>query len=153
MSGGHGDDTFNIGGDGIVRISFRYNGFESTFENATLGAVVDLSTGTVSNDGFGGQDTITVIGSSARVEIEGTRINDSITGSSRDERFILHQGDDTLDAGDGWDMIRYDRSGVGSVNINLATGQAFGIWEGQGFNHSISGVEEIRGSREAALSR
>ncbi len=134
-----GDDTFNISSNGgIVRIDYR---------GAGAGITANLNTGLV-QDGRGGTDQINVTnGSGARVEIHGTDNNDNITGSGRNERFILGEGNDTLDAGNGWDALRYDRSNVGAVTVNLATGTATGTWNGNVFTHTISNVEEVRGSR------
>ncbi|MEQ9693848.1 calcium-binding protein, partial [Shimia sp. SDUM112013] len=143
FAGGGGNDTFNIHDGNVVRLVF----VESSFGvPATTGVNINLNTGVVSNDGFGGRDTINVHNASVRVEIQGTEMNDTITGSGRDERFILHGGSDTLDAGGGWDVLRYDRDGVENLSVNLASGMATGTWHGNSFSHSISGVEEIRGT-------
>ncbi len=138
LSAKQGDDTFNLSGDGIIRLNFR---------GGTSGINVNLATGAV-QDGYGDSDQINVAnGSPLRVEIEGTDNTDTITGSGRDERFILHAGNDTLNAGGGWDELRYDRSGVGAVTVNLANGTATGTWDGMAFSHTISGIEQVRGSR------
>lgn len=136
--GAWGDDTFNIFDGEIIRLDYR---------GATNAIVVNLETGVI-QDGLGGTDQVNVdASSSARLEIQATHNDDVITGSDRNERFILLGGMDVLDAGDGWDSLRFDRSGVGAVTVNLAAGWATGTWDGNAFNHSISGVEEVRGSR------
>ncbi|MCP4821754.1 MAG: calcium-binding protein [Shimia sp.] len=136
--GGYGNDTFNITEGEIIRLDYR---------GATNAIVANLTTGVI-QDGLGGTDQVNVdAGATARIEIRGTDNNDSITGSDRNERFILMGGTDNLDAGDGWDSLRYDRSGVGAVTVNLATGLATGIWNGNAFTHNIAGIEEVRGSR------
>lgn len=133
-----GNDTFNLGGSGIVRIDYQGN---------LSGITANLVTSVV-QDGYGGTDQINVAnGSNVRIEILGTDHSDDITGSDRDERFILREGNDTLDAGGGWDVLRYDRSNVGPVNVDLATGIATGTWGGNAFTHSIRNIEEVRGSR------
>ena len=136
LRGEGGNDTFNVTpGPGIVRLDYR---------GAASGITADLGAGTVSVDGDGGSDTI--IG--AADELRGTMFNDTITGSDADERFILMAGTDTLNAGGGFDLLRYDRSGVDSVTLDLNTGIATGVWRGENFTHTISGIEAVRGSRD-----
>ncbi|MFY0680385.1 MAG: DUF4214 domain-containing protein [Thalassovita sp.] len=144
IAAGAGNDTFNLESGDIVRIELNWDGNG----NATSGANVNLVTGIISSDGFGGSDTINLNDDDIRVEIRGTDHNDTIIGSDRDERFILGQGNDTLDAGDGYDMLRYDRRDVGAVEVDLSSGTATGTWGGNAFIHHFSGVEEVRGSRE-----
>eukprot|EP00581_Thalassiosira_minuscula_P022735 CAMPEP_0184416812 /NCGR_PEP_ID=MMETSP0738-20130409/9759_1 /TAXON_ID=385413 /ORGANISM="Thalassiosira miniscula, Strain CCMP1093" /LENGTH=768 /DNA_ID=CAMNT_0026776337 /DNA_START=64 /DNA_END=2367 /DNA_ORIENTATION=+ len=139
ISGNTGNDTFNIFGGDIVRL-YHYG--------ATTGVVANLATGVI-QDGRGGTDQLNVIGATdVRIELEGTEFADSILGSDRNERFILMAGNDTLDGGGGWDVLRYDRSDVpDGVMVNLATGTATGTWDGDAFTHTISNVEEVWGSR------
>ena len=143
--GGGGNDTFNLDltNMGIVRLTYeRHDG-----QNAASGITVNLTTGVVSNDGFGGADQINTTTGAGRLEINATALTDTITGSGANERFILLGGNDTLDAGGGFDLVRYDRSGVTAVNVNLATGTATGSHQGLAFTHTLSNVESIRGSR------
>ncbi|MEP2529981.1 calcium-binding protein [Shimia sp.] len=142
VRGSGGNDTFNIGNGANLRIDYRE---AASGINANLNT--GLNTGEV-RDGDGGTDQI-IIGanSDVRIEIHGSDNTDTIVGSGRDERFILREGNDTLDAGGGWDVLRYDRSGVGPVTVNLATETATGTWNGNAFTHSIAGIEEVRGSR------
>ncbi len=142
--GGEGDDTFTLTvADGsTIRIKYHYgpNG------DPINGVNVNLATGTASNDGFGFTDTFNITGD-GRIEIEATDFDDTIVGSDRNERFILRQGNDTLDGGGGWDMLRYDRSDVSGVTVNFGTGVATGMWDGESFTHSFSNIEAVRGSR------
>ena len=143
LYGRGGNDTFNLGSStgGIVRIDLN-----TYFTDSTIGNNVNLTTGTI-NDALGGTDTIT--GQDAvKIELRGSMVNDTILGSDRDERFILGAGDDTLDAGGGQDLLRYDRSGVDAVTVDLSAGTASGVWRGEAFSHSITGIEEVRGSRQ-----
>ncbi|WP_323779802.1 calcium-binding protein [Thalassovita sp.] len=142
-SGGAGNDTFNVTLNDTTRLFFGWDGASG----ATQGMVADLSTGVVSNDGLGGTDQINVLGGDQRLEIDATDYNDSIIGSARDESFILERGDDTLDGGDGYDRVRYDRSGVTAVNVDLEAGTATGLWDGTTFTHHLSNIEYVRGSR------
>jgi Ca2+-binding RTX toxin-like protein len=145
FNAGAGNDTFNItlNSGGTVRVNYSFGA--GVAQN--VGAVVNLSTGIVTNDRFGGQDRINVTGTNGRVEIEGSDFADVITGSFRDERFILRGGNDTLDAGDGIDLVRFDRnqSSTGVVG-DLLTGVFTGSWSGTAFTKSIANVEELRGT-------
>ncbi len=158
LVGTGGDDTFNItqgtdfswvgivyaGGndvvnanlnDGIVRV-------DSSVEAATA----DLTTGLISF--ASGSIQLNATGSGGRIELRTFDADDTITGSDADERFILGAGTDTLNGGGGFDTVRYDRGDVTTgVTVNLATGLATGLWAGQAFSHSLSGIEEVQGSR------
>jgi Ca2+-binding RTX toxin-like protein len=79
--------------------------------------------------------------------IRRTNYDDVIHGSRSDDRFILRQGDDIVSGGAGNDTVRYDRSGVGAVTVNLTTGTATGTWKGQAFTDKRKNIENIRGSR------
>ncbi|WP_372574029.1 calcium-binding protein [Ruegeria jejuensis] len=139
LSGRGGNDTYNINSTDISgRLDYR--------SNATTGIVANLQTGIVSQDGHGGSDTIN--GWENLNEIRATMMNDSILGSDGRDRIILMAGNDTADGGGGFDVLRYDRSQVEAVNVNLQTGTATGIWRGEAFTHTISNFEEIRGSRQ-----
>ena len=46
-------------------------------------------------------------------------------------------------------MVRYDRSGVDAVTVNLQKGTATGIWGGSQFSHTLRNIEDVRGSRNA----
>lgn len=148
LTGGAGNDIFNLTGGiyghgSTFRLDYRrdHNG-----DAPTQGLVANLETGLIANDGTGGQDTLNRNGL-IQIELRGTDNNDSIIGSSGDDRFILEGGNDTLDAGAGFDLLRFDRSGMTSVNVDLVAGTATGIYNGAAFSHQISGIEEVRGTR------
>jgi len=145
INGGEGSDTYNLTltDDSTIRLVFRYG----AWNDPTQGIDVDISSGSIQNDGFGTSDTLNVVDNGGRLEIRGTAFADSITGSARNERFIGDQGDDTIDGGQGWDAVRYDRSGVGPIDADLATGVVSGTWDGEAFVDTLSGIEEVRGSR------
>ncbi|WP_299616467.1 calcium-binding protein, partial [uncultured Tateyamaria sp.] len=144
LRGNEGNDTYNINiANGGGRISFNFGSSDAP----TSGINVNLNTGFVSNDGFGGQDTINVLSGDGRLEIRASDNNDSILGSDRDESFITEQGNDTVNGGGGFDRVRYDRSGVDVVNVNLATQTATGIWDGNAFTDTLISIEYVRGSR------
>ena len=136
VRGGDGADSYNVWGNGSIRLDL-YGG--------TQGANVDLSGYTIANDGFGNVESL----NGNVTEVRGTDHADFIRGSFADEAFILHAGDDTLDALGGFDRLRYDRSGVTGVDANMATGVVTGTWDGIAFTHQVSGVEYVRGSDSA----
>ncbi|TMM49383.1 calcium-binding protein [Sulfitobacter sabulilitoris] len=147
---GQGNDTLNLGAStGFMRLDLRDDGFGTA---ATQGVVANLATGVIANDGFGFTDTIS--GPGRINELRASFENDNITGSAGNDSFILMAGNDTLDGGDGIDRVRYDRNGVTNLDVNLATNTATGLWARNGenlaFTHSISNVENVRGSRDAA---
>ncbi|KIC39029.1 hypothetical protein RA27_17895 [Ruegeria sp. ANG-R] len=136
-----GDDTVNVTLDsGIVRVK------AVSIDPADEDVTANLNTGDITF--ASGSIDLNVTGTGGRIELETGDGNDSVTGSARDERFILGAGTDTLDAGGGFDEVRYDRGAVvDGVEVNLETGQATGTWSGQAFTHNLSNVEMVRGSR------
>ncbi len=139
VRGNAGDDIFNVGAStGAVRLDFK---------NATSGITANLKAKTIADDGFG--DTDTISGPGRVTEIRATMFNDDITGSNGKDSFILMAGTDVLDGGAGLDRLRYDRSGVDGVNVDMSTGVATGLWKGQAFHHSFTNIEHVRGSNGA----
>ncbi|WP_430450523.1 hypothetical protein [Rhodophyticola sp.] len=61
---------------------------------------MDLSTGTIANDGFG--NTETIAGTNDVWEVYGSAFNDSFTGSDANDSFRLAGGNDNLDGGAGF---------------------------------------------------
>lgn len=158
LRGTGADDTFNITqGDSFSWTGIFYEGGHDTINaNLSDGIIrVDTSGEAVTANLVDGTVTfasgsieLNVTGSGGRIELRTFDQNDNVTGSDRDERFILGAGDDVLDAGGGYDVIHYDRGDVTtSVTVNLATGVATGTWDDQAFTHTLSGIEEVRGSR------
>lgn len=138
LRGEGGNDRFVLGeSQGYLRLDYR---------NAEDGVVAHLGRGRVNDDGQGGSDRIT--GDGNVNEIRTGMFDDKVTGSGRDESFILMAGDDTLNGKGGFDLLRYDRSYVDAVNVNLGSGEATGTWRGESFTHHISNIEHVRGSRE-----
>lgn len=137
-----GNDTYNLVLGDLIRLNFLFG----NDIYAAQGLVIDLSTGVVSNDGHGDTDQINILSGDGELEIRGTLNADSILGSDRGERFILETGSDTVDGGDGWDVVHYDRTGVEDVVVDLETGIVTGTWTGVDFTHTLSDIEEVRGS-------
>ncbi|MBC2859102.1 calcium-binding protein [Stappia sp. 28M-7] len=137
VRGGAGDDTITQLGYGFVRADYRNvsSGITYTSNNG-----INVS-GTVTGTGVG---TDTLVGLS---EIRGTDYDDVFNGGSGNERFILRGGNDTLNGGDGYDTVRFDQDGMGAVTVNLEAGTATGLFNGNAFSHTLSGIEAVRGSR------
>ncbi|MEP6067833.1 MAG: calcium-binding protein [Paracoccaceae bacterium] len=138
--GGEGNDSYDINlNGGTVRISY--------FASET-GIVANLATGIVSNDGLGGQDTLVLSGTaSGQFELMGSSFSDSIIGSDADDVFISLEGNDTIEGGVGFDLLRYDRDGVEvGINADLEIGTVQGNWFDQSFTDFVSDIEEIHGS-------
>ena len=152
--GGPGNDRFETRGV-LPRIDY-------TWPRPRNGIDVDLAAGRAHDDGFGDVDTY--IG---RVrEIRGSDLSDTIRGSDNDESFIGRRGNDVIDGRGGWDRVRFDRSGVGDIHVDLKAGTATGIWGDSAFTHAtpwflepiveqvvgsvftyrLSNIEEVRGS-------
>ena len=136
---GEGSDIIQIEGtSGTVRLDYSDQA-DGIFANLKFGIVVD------GGAGFG---TDRIIGEGRVKELRASDFDDIIYGSRYDDRFILRQGDDFVAGGGGNDTIRYDRSGVEAVTVNLSKGTATGIWNGEAFTHTLKNIESIRGSRD-----
>ncbi len=145
IASGAGDDTFdfNIASGGIIRIALNFSGDG----DPTQAADVNVAAGVINNDGYGDTDSITVAGE-GRLEFQLTDFSDTFIGWDGRDRVIPGGGNDTLDGGDGFDTLRFDRSQVDAVQVNLEEGTATGNWNGTPFSHSFSNFEEVRGSRD-----
>lgn len=118
------------------------------YSRAEAGVDVDLDTGQVSDDGDGDTDTITGLGNVTW--LRASFFDDTIIGSANDERFSLYSGNDTLDAGGGFDTLDYlfPTEVVYSVTVDLQAGTATatGTFGGTTYNQTISGIERVLGS-------
>ncbi|MCP5091743.1 MAG: hypothetical protein GY949_12545 [Gammaproteobacteria bacterium] len=141
--GGMGIDTYNITLSGWVRLDFNWDGQTG----ATQGLNINVGTGTIKNDGFGFKDFLNITAGVGQLQIRGTDHNDKITGSNEHEHFISEQGDDIINGKGGKDTIRYDRSGVGDMTVDLGAGTASGTWDGNAFTDTLIKIENIRGSK------
>jgi Ca2+-binding RTX toxin-like protein len=137
VRGGDGADNYTINGSGQVRLDFA-------FADAPGGIDINLATGVIANDGFGNAETIG--GTSSVWEVRGTDNDDLIIGSAANESFISQGGNDTIDGGDGFDRLRYDRAGVNGINADLEAGTVTGVWNGNAFTDTVSNIEFLRGS-------
>ena len=136
VNGYDGVDSYTIrASDGALRLDFR---------GAAHGITANFAAGQILDDGWGNAETVT--GAQNVTEFRGTDHDDSIRGTETDERMILRAGDDTADGAGGWDILRYNRSGVGPVDVNLGTGIVTGTWNGTAFTHHVSNFEEVWGT-------
>ena len=115
-----GNDTFT-GGAGFDIVDYSRDFIYSGGGGAVT---VNLAAGTAT-DGFGSTDTFTSIEGAV-----GTSGNDTLTGSSADNRFIGRGGNDAIDGGDGQDTAVYNVSSAaatwarnfnGSWTVNAGT--------------------------------
>ena len=137
LTGRGGNDTFNLTGDGLIRLNYHHSS----------GAVTaDMAAGTIMQDGY----TDTVNGSVW--ELRGGDGDDSMAGSAANESFITQGGDDTVDGRGGFDRVNYDRSGISSgitVDLTKTSGTVLGEWNGVAFSQSLTNIEFIRGTNYA----
>jgi len=114
LDGGSGNDTL------------KFNGFKilpdiGHPQQALIGIKVNLSTGIIGNDGFGGTGTVSNIENVIGTELSDIIIGDSsantLTGLGGNDIFTGGLGDDTLDGGDGADIAVF--SGYARITQSL----------------------------------
>jgi Ca2+-binding RTX toxin-like protein len=110
LRGGSGSDT-------LVGILGEF--VRADYADQTVGLTINLGAGTV-NDGRGGIDTL--------VNIRGVTLfgdfNDVVTGTAANEWLSPSGGADSVNAGNGFDILGYGGSDTGGVSVNLATARA-----------------------------
>ena len=173
LAGFDGTDSYNIGySTSDIRLDLR-GGDQAVLLNTNLGS------GQIINDGYGNTETY-VEGVNPDDNSQTAIVNqfqlgvfsDVVIGSDNDETFRMLGGDDTVKAGGGSDRLRFDRSEIsgitldmtnkGSLDDDLSTteidesidydGTAVGFSDtGNGpvaFTVYFQDVERFRGSRE-----
>jgi Ca2+-binding RTX toxin-like protein len=126
LLGGPGDDLVD-GGDGGSDVA--------TYFLSRTAVIVDLAAGTATGEG---SDTL------RKVEwAEGSRFDDSISGTGNRDRLWGIQGNDDIDGRGGFDVVQYIFA-RGPVTIDLSAGTASG--EG---SDSLTSIEQVDGSRFA----
>lgn len=155
IGGSDQDDTFNLdldggwmmvrgsAGDDVFNISGTVGGLRLDYRDALTGITADLAARTIADDGEGGSDTIT--GPGAPTELRASMHDDDVTGSWRDESFILMAGDDTLD-GRGGDDTLWGGNGADSLlggddNDDMTGGAGNDTLRGENGNDSVDGGE------------
>ena len=135
-------ETFE-GRDGNDSIDGR-GGFDLVrFDSATGGLVVNLVTGTASGTGVGSDVFVNIEG------VVGSGSNDSITGGNTAnalmEFFQGNAGNDTIDGGQGYDVVYFGRATTGAVVVlnDTLDGSAS---DGQGGTDVLRNIEGVLGS-------
>jgi Ca2+-binding RTX toxin-like protein len=110
-------------------------------ETGGTGVVVSLALGT-GTDTYGNSETFSGIET-----LRGSQWDDTLIGNADDNRFFGFAGDDTINGGDGADMVRYDRDerfdGFNGVFVDLANGTAT---DGFGNTDTLISIENVRGT-------
>lgn len=178
LMGGAGNDTL-LGGEGNDWLRGEEGNdlidggsgsdvvfYEST--GVTTGIVANLATGVVSNDGQGGQDTLSNVenihasyhGDSVTLGasngyVFGRAGNDTLVGGAGDQYFVPGSGNDSIDGGSGQDGVSYFDDGydapnatvrTNGVTVNLQTGLATDNW---GNTDTLLNIENVTGSQGA----
>jgi len=137
LSGRGGNDTLN-GGIGVDT---------ANYSAAAAGITLSLMTGTASNDGDGGTDTLSgienVTGSSSADTITGSAGSNTLAGGDGNDTLAGRGGNDTLDGGNGIDVVDFSAAAAG-VTVNLSLGSASA--DGDGGVDTLISIESVRGS-------
>jgi Ca2+-binding RTX toxin-like protein len=176
LRGNGGVDYFDGGsddGEGFNGIGDRVSFFEA---RATQGAVADLRTGVISNDGFGNVETMvgieslgadtafvdTFYGNDDRNFLGGSR-GDNLYGFGGDDLFQIGAAAAVIDGGTGTDLLQLDSSGGWLLPDADADGLAESAaaaligWtvnltagttlDGYGNAGTVTGIENVNGSQ------
>jgi Ca2+-binding RTX toxin-like protein len=146
ISGGAGNDI--IAGRGGADVLDGGAGTDTVdYSAAAGGTVVNLGTGTASNDGDGSSDTLTtfenITGSAFDDNLTGDANANVIDGGAGNDTIQGGAGNDTLIGGAGTDTVTY-AAATAAVTVNLATLTAQNT-VGAGTD-TISGFENLTGS-------
>ncbi|MEO0328859.1 MAG: choice-of-anchor C family protein, partial [Pseudomonadota bacterium] len=143
IRGQDGVDSYNIinANTGLIRLEF-VNG-------SNVNVDLSLNSGQIIDDGFGNTESIIGAGAGSIWEIRGSFTTDTFMGSVGNDSFITSFGDDTVDGGDGFDRVRYDReefqSGV-TVDLNNTVGTVTFEADEEFYSQNLSDIEHIRGT-------
>lgn len=133
--GGLGDDTI----DGGAIAAGQPNNNRVVYMNAAAAVTVDLQAGTAT--GGDGNDTLRNI-----TQVIGSAHDDLLRGSDNlnlTEYFEGQGGNDFIDGGDGFDVVRYLWNSKSSVVVDLMAGTASGFASG---NDTLMNIEGAWGS-------
>ena len=137
LIGAAGNDTL-IGGEGSDSADYSV---------ATLGVNIDLSAGEVTNDGFGGRDSIEGIenltGGDFDDLLSGDAQDNVLSGGDGDDTLIGRAGNDLLSGGEGRDAASYEFSRA-AVSVDLAAGEP--TQDGEGGEDTFDSIESVIGS-------
>jgi Ca2+-binding RTX toxin-like protein len=133
LSGGDGDFDGLLGLEGDDTLDGGSGEDFASFFFSSAGVTVNLSTGTATGEG---SDTLANI-----EDLEGSKLDDSLTGDAGPNVFWAAAGDDTVDGSTGTDTVSYEFA-QSAVAADLSTGTATG--EG---TDTLNGIENLNGSR------
>ncbi|SPF81790.1 calcium-binding protein [Pseudoprimorskyibacter insulae] len=144
-TGNQGNDTIDGGTGTADTVIYEpeeqigaYNFDLGRTEYGMFGVVVDLGAGTA-KDAFGDTDTLINID-----HVRGTNWDDYIKGSDEQNAFWGLKGNDTLDGGEGEDIVHYRedalREGNAGVTVNLFNGTAI---DGHGTTDTLISIENV----------
>jgi Ca2+-binding RTX toxin-like protein len=140
LYGQGGDDTLLIGSGQGIEVAANYS-----LDPAGIVADLSLATRQVA-DGYGGHDTLVGINA-----VRGSRHDDVLLGNNADNWFRGEAGNDVIDGRGGFDIASYSNthsstpllSGITAVMVNGAGT----VQDGLGFTDTLSGIEQISGTR------
>jgi Ca2+-binding RTX toxin-like protein len=138
LDGGGGQDIM-LGGGGNDRLNGGASDFDvASFFFSPAGVIANLATGVATGEG-----TDTLVGVEG---LEGSPLNDSLTGNDGFNFFWDTLGDDLMDGAGGFDLASFFASEA-PVTANLATDSA----TGQGTD-SIPNIEDLAGTFQSGDS-
>ena len=139
LIGGDGDDTI-VGGTGFDQLAFSSDGATGVAVRVT-GYKGGGMTGRAT-DPSGGTDSFRKMN-----EVRGTENDDTFRGRGETDRFVASAGEDSYRGGNGTDdLLRFNRIGIGSVEVDLLAGTASVVAGDGTFAQTLTGIEHIRGS-------
>lgn len=102
LVGGPGNDWFDPGpGNDVIDGGADWDNLSyNMYSGVTQGVDVNLASGVVANDGFGGADTVSNI-----ERVSGSPFNDIIIGDANNNHLLGGAGNDTLNGGAGSDSL------------------------------------------------
>ena len=148
-------EILSSAGDDTITGGYAWYGTPAAGQYAGFVSVVyaDVASGIVytGNNGANVSGTVTGVGIGTDTledvaVIVGSNGDDTFNGGWGDEQFVMLGGNDTVNGGDGWDSVRFDRVGMGGVTVDLGAGTATGSYNGNAFSHTLSSIEVVLGS-------
>lgn len=127
-----------FGGDGFDRLAYTTELTGGGIDVRITGYDGGAMNGTVTED-TGARDVFRRID-----EVQGSRLDDIFRGGAGDDRFIGDAGDDRILGGDGFDLARYDRSGLDGILADLRAGEVMEEWT-SGYGRIGSWIDQLRG--------
>lgn len=153
LDGGAGDDV--ITAFLSTRMIDANNNGVGDFQSTTQGVELDLATGQILNDGWGGTGSLIsvegVYGSAYDDVLRGSAGNNLLGGAGGDDLLNGGAGVDRLEGGDGYDRLSFhDLSATQGVVVDLRTGVIAN--DGFGNAETMTGIEAFAGGTRFADS-